>query len=193
MTFDSEPIPQLPLCDKEPPEIRKDTLKRIIFDRDIFTPQGFLDRGKLKGEVLDLGCGRGSVGGALAEINPEVEITGVDIITNYEGTNYLGQYKEVVSADAVEAVQEFSRIGRKFDFVIAVGLPEHVTEGLIDSGQLPQIVCPGGVALLIFDIPVKHSVIYLAGKEGFTYRHGRYLVDDNILCYQKEENDPSQK
>ncbi|PIS14273.1 hypothetical protein COT64_03575 [Candidatus Shapirobacteria bacterium CG09_land_8_20_14_0_10_39_12] len=68
-------------CDIQPLEERVAALS-FSFSRDIFKPQGFLKKTAIKGDVLDLGCGRGAVGPFLKGVNPEINLTGVDSV-NY--------------------------------------------------------------------------------------------------------------
>lgn len=172
------------LCDVEPPVGRKKIL-RIVFNKDIFLPRGFLDREVVKGKVLDLGCGRGSVGAMLKEINPEIRLTGVDIIgTSYQGENFLDQYSAVISGDASVEVTKISENRKKFNFVIAHGVPPKVIEDSIEKGDVKDIVSPGGTILFVFDIPIKESSMIRAKEIGFEFHKGTFPSDPNILVWQ---------
>ena len=173
------------LCDKEPPRERKRIL-RIVFDKDIFLPRGFLDRGVVKGEVLDLGCGRGSLGAMLKEINPEICLTGVDIVTSYQGENFWDQYSAVIDGDASAEVTKINQNRKKFTFVIAHGVPPTVIENLIEKGEVKDIVSPGGTILFVFDIPIKESAMRRAKEIGFEFHTGTFAADPNILVWQNK-------
>jgi len=173
------------LCDKEPPRERKRILE-IVFDKDIFLPRGFLDRRAVKGEVLDLGCGRGSLGAMLEEINPEIRLTGVDIVTSYQGENFWDQYSAVIPGDASAEVTKINENRKKFDFVIAYGVPPKVIEDLIEEEDVKDIVSPGGTILFVFDVPVKEDSMRRAKEIGFEFHKGTFPADPNILVWQNK-------
>ena len=77
---------KFPAYDNVPAGEREEALRRIVFGLDILKPEGFLiDRERIKGEILDLGCGRGAVGAVLKRVNPSIILTGVDVRTDYGG------------------------------------------------------------------------------------------------------------
>ncbi|PIU35453.1 hypothetical protein COT03_01250 [Candidatus Shapirobacteria bacterium CG07_land_8_20_14_0_80_39_18] len=168
--------------DKEPPVERKEILG-YVFSKDIFLPRGFLDKDVVKGDVLDLGCGRGSVGAMLRQINPEIRLTGVDIVTSYQGENFLNQYSAVRNGDASSEVAIIKKDQKRVDLVISYGLPPKPIENLIKTGEIKDIVKSEGVVLLIFDAPIDYFLMKKAKKMGFELHEGSFPNDPYILFW----------
>ena len=170
-------------CDTETPEDRAYILGYVL-SKDIFLPRGFLDKATVKGNVLDLGCGRGSLGAALKAVNEKINLLGVDIITGYEGKTFRDVCSEIRRNDAAREVTEIKKIGQKFDFVISCGLPPKAIEDLIDKGELKDIVRPGGIVLLMFDAPVGAPSLRKAEEAGFELHSGTFASDPDILFWR---------
>lgn len=176
--------------DRMDPKERKRILE-LVFERDIFKSEsgGFLEKRAVRGDVLDLGCGRGSVGAMLKDINREIKLTGVDI-TNYGQENNLWDlYSEIRENNAVEEVDQIAGNNKQYDFVIGHGLPPETNEELIKEGNITRIIKPGGILLLVFDLPIRETVLQQARKMGFEIRKGNYPTDQNILSWQAPEEE----
>lgn len=172
-------------CDNEPVEERKDIL-RFVFQKDIFGPNGPLGKKMIRGQVLDLGCGRGAVGAILKEVNPQIEITGVDLITHYQGENFLNLYSSVEGKDAVAAITNFAQKGFKFHFVVSFGLPGWSIDEIILDQRFPQIVKKDGEVLFIFDYPLHPLAEDKAQKLGFKILAGSFAADPYILFWENK-------
>lgn len=182
---DYEPL----YCDRQLPEDRVDSLA-FPFSGDIFRPRGFLEKTVVKGEVLDLGCGRGGVGAFLRKINPKITLTGVDVITEYQGENCWDLYSERRKGDASHEVGELRKEGRQFDLVIACGLPPKATERLIGKiSEVKSIIRKSGVVLFVFDIPISTESMAKAKSEDFELHNGTYPTDPYILFWQNNDEE----
>jgi 2-polyprenyl-3-methyl-5-hydroxy-6-metoxy-1,4-benzoquinol methylase len=180
---DFEPAPfKETFCDLEPPEDRAYTLEYVLL-KDIFLPNGFLEREVVKGDILDLGWGRGSLGKALSNIGKNISLVGVDII-KYEGEDFRKIYSEIRQNDAAKEVTQIKESGKKFDLVISFGLPPKAIEDLIDNRDLKDIVKPEGSVLLIFDAIIEDRFQKMARKAGFELRNGNYPSDHDILYWR---------
>jgi len=169
-------------CDTQPPEERAFILGYVL-SKDVFLPEGFLDKAAVRGNVLDLGCGRGSLGAALKTINRSINLFGVDIVTEYGGENFREMYSELRKNDAAREVTEIKKIGQKFDLVVSFGLPPGVIEDLINEGEVTDIVKPEGSILLIFDAPIGASFLRMAEEAGFELHNGTFPSDPDILYW----------
>lgn len=176
-----------PAYDNVPIEEREETLRRFVFGMDILKPNGFLERERIKGEILDLGCGRGAVGAVLKRINPEVVLTGVDVRTDYRGSNFLGLYEEIIEGEAADIVKSIVEKGeRKFDAVISVGLPGYEIDKLIGSEEIFGIVKSGGFILLTTDLIGGY---FPKGTGRFQALEGTYVTDADMLYWDEKEKE----
>lgn len=153
-------------CDKEDPESRK-WLLTFLFKRQVFPVVGLTEK-DIKGEILDLGCGRGSVGATLKEMNDKIALTGVDLITSYQGRNFWELYQEIIRGDTAETVSKLVKEGKKFDFCLSLGLPPWAIENLFNLGEtLVEIVKEGGKILIAHDEPIEAEFAKKATQLGF--------------------------
>lgn len=177
---------KLVLCDKEPVGERK-LILGTVFSRDIFTQEGLLKRHQVRGDVLDLGCGRGSVGAFLKSINPDICLTGVDIVTEYRGENAWSLYSERRRADAARIGDIFKGEQKMFDLIVSCGLPGEVIEKIIERGEIMSFVKPGGSILFIFDIPpIKDGFMENARNVGFKLHRGQYPINPYMLFWHND-------
>ena len=105
-------------------------------------------------KVLDFGCGYGDMAYLLKNRRPDVEITGLEIITSEPWrvlTRKIGM--EVVIADDELHIPFASE---SFDSVIAIGSLEHVRNEHVSLQEIHRILRPGG-DLHIFLYPNKYS------------------------------------
>jgi cyclopropane fatty-acyl-phospholipid synthase-like methyltransferase len=103
----------------------------------------------LRGRVLSLGCGHGAIDRYIAEINPDVEIDGVDLdekrIAQAQQTQARAPRVHVAVAD----VTEF-QAGAGYDAALAIDVLHHVpadTHGRILEA-LHRSLRPGGTVLI---------------------------------------------
>ena len=144
--------------------------------KDIFSPKGFLPPEAIKGDVLDLGCGAGAVGEFLKSINPQINLTGVDI-KDYPGRNPQ-TYSQFFQARAFEFLQQIQESDKKFDLIISVGMPPEEVEKIIEKINPDKILKPEGYMVLIVDSPLK-----LQDEGNFQIKKGNYPADNNIAYY----------
>lgn len=164
------------------------TSLRLAFDFEIFLPKGFLDKEEIKGDVLDLGCGKGAVGVLLKEKCSNIKrIVGVDPVLKQGEDSGLSRYSEVRVVDAFSEVRRIAREGEKYDFVVGVGLPGGVVDEFLNGGiDWSKIVRAGGSVLFLLDHPLRDLGVKSALKAGFSVRSGDYPVNSCILFWQNK-------
>jgi predicted TPR repeat methyltransferase len=161
-------------ADRIPLNERIETLSFVF--KDILSPNGFLPPEAIKGNVLDLGCGRGAVGEILKSKNPEINLTGVDIYDYPERNPQV--YSQFFRNYAVDFLKQIQEKGPKFDLIISVGMPPEEIEKIMEEIDPDKVLKPGGYIALITDSPLKPK------KEGkFQIRKGNYPADNNIAYY----------
>jgi len=163
----------------------------LFFREDIFLPEGFVEQSIVKGDVLDLGCGRGSVGAFLRTIDPEIRLVGVDTVTNYQGENAYNVYAEIRTSDAEDELNSiFPKGAEKYDLIVSCGLPPKILSRLLTNENLLKVLKPKGAVLFIFDYwDNKNNVLSSLIAKGFQFRGGKHFVDQYILFWQDKSND----
>jgi len=150
---------------------------QIAFERDIFAPKGFLPLEAIKGDILDLGCGKGGVGEILKSKNPEINLTGVDIYDYPERDPET--YSHFFQRRAYDFLKEAEEKGRQYDLVISVGMPPDEVERIMREIDPDKILKPGGYIVLAVDSQLKER------KGKFQIRESKYPIIANIAYYSR--------
>lgn len=100
--------------------------------------------------ILDLGCGRGFYLSTLNQLNPRLELTGVDI-----NQKYLKQAAELVRSNKIKLIRadatQLPFKNNQFDQIIASEILEHLKEDQMAIKGIYRVLKPGGKA--IFTVP----------------------------------------
>jgi len=169
-------------ADQMTPEMRNAALSFVF--RDIFTPKGFLLPEAVKGDVLDLGCGKGAVGRILKSKNPEINLTGVDIY-NYPEIKKSKIYSQFVKSRAFNFLKKAEEKSRQRDFIISVGMPPDEVEKIIEQIDPDKILKPGGWIILVVDSPLSP----LRNKK-FKIKETELPIATNIAYYSRSPDWP---
>lgn len=166
-----------PLLDTQDVVRRMETMHGVLEDVERATDGRFrrdsLARAK---RVLDLGMGRGAVGGVIRELNPRVDITGVDDQHYYGDVLYDSYNHRIIGDVSYGRTWDFLVAEEEaFDFVIAVGLPPEILESIAVNTLLPKVMTPDATALLITDFFPDQRLM-----KGFEHFKGRVIIDENI-------------
>lgn len=115
----------------EPPSWNSDDLKRVA---------GFMSP-FCAGQVLDLGCGDGTLANRLRQCDRVDSVTGVDI-SSYAVTQAKQYYPQIVFQVAVATELPFAE--KSFDFIAMVEFLEHLidVEGVLR--EVGRVLKPGG-------------------------------------------------
>lgn len=81
-------------------------------------------------------------------------------------------------------VNQFKDKGRKFDLIISVGLPPKIIKRLIEEGVVKEILKPGGVIFLAYDIDIGSDQEFVQ-SHGFNYFQGMNIMDRHMAVYRK--------
>lgn len=131
-----------------------------------------------RGEVLEVGAGRGWTSQQILETFPQVELTATDIdpvsTAHFSALQRTFGQRLKVQAAAIEALP-FDR--HAFDIVIAVHVLRHVADLPRAVQQLLRVLRPGGL-LGVSDIssslnPILPELRQLLSAEGCTISHSR--------------------
>lgn len=104
-------------------------------------------------KALDLGMGRGGVGGLLKKINPYVHLTGVDDVLDYQGGDLYQLYNQRIQGNLAED-KIWSALSdiRDMDLVVGVGLPPYVIEYLAKNFEkVKRLMSKTGVCIFVSD------------------------------------------
>ncbi len=169
--------------DHDDPESKKDNLEKFIFP-DIFDQSGgFFSKSDIRGSVLDLGCGKGSSGAALKEINPLTRLTGVDLF-RYKEKQFESVYDQIVRSDVLKFVQGAVQGGLSYDLIIGISLPPQLVADLLDNPALVSLVKKGGKILFVYDFEM-NGLEEGQEEKGFKFFSGRYNLDRRFAIFKK--------
>jgi len=173
---EQEGISQLPFYDQGRPEKWKKILG-LIFSKGVLpainekTEKNLSLRKMVHGKVLDLGSGRGAMGEFLKEINPKINLTGVDV-DSYPWSSIRENYEQnlVLPGGALEGIERFAEEERNFDFVVSFGLPPWAIEDIIEHTNIfDKILAEHGKALFVFDLPLGDGFIEIAERMNWVF------------------------
>ena len=167
------------LCDVEMDTTQRMRVLSYVFD-DIFeVTMGRFTQKDIIGakKILDLGMGRGSVGGYSRGANPEVKLIGIDTV-EYQGEDLYHLYDKRIIADLTQPqICEGLKGVDDVDLAIGVGLPPHVVTHLANNiGKIASSLGPGGIYLLVSDFFYKPEEV-----AAFTSYGGNLYIDNTIL------------
>jgi SAM-dependent methyltransferase len=117
------------------------------------------------GSCLEVGCGNGAFLAQIAELRPDVELAGVDIVELGVAlprfTFYKGQLEEI----------DFG--ARRFDLVYCSNLIEHVPDPFVFLRKCAALLRPGGV---LYGVTPDHLSLdrYLFGRYWAGYHYPRH-------------------
>lgn len=125
---------------------------------------------KIRGRILDVGCGIGHTTAMLSSVYPENEVIGVDIAP-LKIWNKLEKYNcKFIKNDATAL--PFKE--ESFKMVVSFGLIEHVKNEDKLLKEINRVLCKGGMNI-IFSLPNKFSLNeFIARKLGIYYHKNRY-------------------
>lgn len=100
--------------------------------------------------LLDVGCGTGRVGAALARARPGLEVTGIE-----RRADFAAQARErltrVIERDAADALRELSSQGDRFDAFLFADVLEHLEDPIGALGLARAVASPE--AILVASVP----------------------------------------
>lgn len=184
-------------CDVENPIKRMDYLRRVFSDVEQATQGVFTKKDVASARrVLDLGMGRGAVGGVVKEFNPDCQLVGVDS-EDYQGETLYPLYDRRIRVGlTTEDFWRQIKDEKDFDLIISVGLPPQVTSNLIRQSYygLKRLMSQKGVCILISDTPYDYDPIGRWYKP-FTLFKGSEDADISIFIFRKltQQSIPSEE
>ena len=149
--------------------------KQIVSEVDSFTEKRYaqffryLNKGDKK--VLDIGCNTGRGGNILRQLNPGLQLTGLDIIEERIKKIPAGIYERLILSPADKiAVQD-----NYFDAAVAGEVIEHIHPNDVPGvlKELKRILRPGGRLLLT--TPNPRALLVLLGRDDV-------LKDPSHIC-----------
>lgn len=181
-------VTPLPLPDKFNGmlDIRSETVKMILEQLEA-TMNGALNLDMVKNakSILDLGMGRGSVGGALKEIssgNQTFHLAGVDM-AEYPDNLYQLYNTRIKGNITNKAVwDEMTKLIKPADLIISVGLPGEVLGGILQSDVIEKILAPNGNAIHISEQGFNISNILSK------YDYYKGPVNNNVFIHKKSSS-----
>ena len=93
--------------------------------------------------ILDIGCGSGSMAQVLADLAYTGTYVGLDIQNRFSLKKVDGMHKEFVQCD----VHEFNPKEKKFDLILSISSLEHIADDVRLIHQLPNLLASEGLEL----------------------------------------------
>lgn len=120
-----------------------------------------------RGEVLEVGCGRGWTSRRILDTFPQVELTAVDVDARAAAwflplQEQYGRRLRFVQADALAL--PFDRAS--FDVVVAIHVLHRVTDPRVAVRQWLRVLRPGGLIGLGGKLPPRDAAARLLSEEG---------------------------
>ncbi len=138
--------------------------------------------------VLDVGCGRGALGGALKEERPGARVHGIEYVAEAAAVAAT-RLDDVIVAD-LDVLEALPDHWEPFDAAICGDVLEHLRDPAHALRLLRDALAPDGV--IVASIPnIKHwTVLYpLLVKDRFTYEDAGLLDRTHVHFFTLEEID----
>lgn len=134
--------------------------------------------------LLDFGCGKGTILQKILQINPDIKVTGVDI-----SRNAIHHTKKLIPKQSFIVIREGEKLPFKngsFDFITALDVLEHIYDTELIFSELTRVLKPAGKILLT--VPyyglIKNLIIALFAFD-FVYTprtpHIRFYTKKSLL------------
>lgn len=100
--------------------------------------------------VLDIGCGWGGLGHALALLEPELQLRGITLSDNQLGHARQRAAKAGLADRLDFQLEDYRKTSGQFDRIVSIGMLEHVGPGHFNSyfKAVAKRLAPDGVALI---------------------------------------------
>lgn len=133
---------------------------------------------------LDLGCGKGILLSRILEVNPQLEITGVDI-----SKIAIETIKKKIPSGTFHCIKENEKLPFKdnsFDFILAADVIEHIYDTDLIFYELARVLKPGGK--IFISVPyhgmLKNIIVTFVGFNFYfdpKQAHIRFYTKGNLL------------
>jgi 2-polyprenyl-3-methyl-5-hydroxy-6-metoxy-1,4-benzoquinol methylase len=110
-----------------------------------------------KGNLIDIGCSRGTIIDAVLRKHPDISVYGIDLNKN--------AIDIPVSADIKIEYKNLSEVTEKFDNILALHVLEHIPDFGVFFKEIQRIAKPG--AILYFAVPNINSLNAIRNPNGW--------------------------